>query len=286
MRKNKHFVISVLFILIIPLTLFSITGCKTVKEIIKEEKIVEETSTEEKPEKDLEPEVKVDTSNIEKIPDIISISPEEVYEIITGNEDYVILDVRTQDEYNKGHLDKALFIPVEELGERIVELPTDKPIIVYCRSGIRSRIAAEILIENEFNQVYDMGGIIDWNEKGFPIVVEEDTEEIIEIISIDEAYELFKNDKDYLFIDARSEDDFKVKHIEGAINIPLAEIEDRLDEIPVDRPIIVYCDCTGHCNKSGPVAKILRENGYSQVQILAGRALSDWEEKGYPITDE
>ena len=67
----------------------------------------------------------------------------------------------------------------------------------------------------------------------------------------------------------------------------MTEIEDRLDEIPVDRPIIVYCDCTGgHCNKSGPAAIILMENGYRQVYVMEGKALSDWEEKGYPVIKE
>ena len=282
MRKNKLFIISVLFVLTITFIIFSTTGCKTIKEIIKGEKIVEENS-----EKDLKSEVKVDSSKIEEIPGIISISPEEVYEIITNDKDYIIVDVRTQDEYNEGHLEKALLIPVDELDQRIGELPKDLPIIVYCRSGVRSRKAAEILIENEFSQVYDMGGILDWNEKGFPIIVEEGTVPEIELIAVDKAYEIFIEDKDYLFLDVRSADKYKSRHIENAINIPLTEIEDRLDEIPVDRPIIVYCDCTGgHCNKSGPAAIILMENGYRQVYVMEGKALSDWEEKGYPVIKE
>ncbi len=127
-------------------------------------------------------------------------------------------------------------------------------------------------------------------EEELPVVMEENAGEIlaIETISVDEAYEIFKSDKNYLFIDVRSEDKYKSGHIEGAINIPSTEIENRLDEIPVDRPIIVYCDCTGNCNKSGPAAKILMENGYSQVYVIDIEvpALSEWEEKGYPVIKE
>ena len=148
------------------------------------------------------------------------------------------------------------------------------------------------MVENGFNQVYDMGGILDWYEEGFPVIVEiveEGAVSAIEFITVDEAYEIFLEDKNYLFLDVRSEDKYKSRHIEGAINIPLAELENRLDEIPIDRPIIVYCDCTGdHCNKSGPAAKILMENGYSQVYVIdiEVAALSEWEEKGYPIIKE
>lgn len=246
-----------LIIFIILLSLFSIAGCKVAEEIEKEESL-----------------------------EITLISPAEVYEIITNDEDYIILDVRNQDEYNEGHLGKALLIPVDELGERIDELNENKPIIVYCRSGVRSSIAASILIENGFTQVYDMGGILDWQEEGFPIIVEERAVSAIELITVDEAYEIFLEDKNYLFLDARSKDKYDSNHIEGAINIPLAEIENRLDEIPVDRLVIVYCDCTDHCNKSEPAAKILMENGFNQVNVIEGRAFSDWEEKGYPIAEE
>ena len=88
-------------------------------------------------------------------------------------EDYLIVDVRTGEEYNEGHLEGALLLPVQELEERLDELPMDKPIIVYCRSGNRSRSAAEILVANGFTMIYDMGGISDWISKGYPVVVEE-----------------------------------------------------------------------------------------------------------------
>jgi len=169
MKRKILPIIFSLMILIIFLSVFSVTGCK-IAEIIDKEEIL---ST-EKSEKDQETEVNEETFDTEEeISGIISITSVEVYEIITDNEDYVILDVRTQDEYNEGHLDKALLIPVDELEGRIDELDKNNPIIVYCRSGARSNRAANILIENGFSEVYDMGGILDWQEEGFPIIVEE-----------------------------------------------------------------------------------------------------------------
>lgn len=268
-------------VLIIFLSVFSVTGCRVAEEIEKEEILAAEES-----EKDPEIEVNEETSDIEKeISEIISITPAEVYEIITNDEDYIILDVRTQDEYNEGHLDKALLIPVDDLEKVVDKLPKEKPIIVYCRSGVRSRKAAEILVENGFSEVYDMGGILDWQKEGFPVIVEEGAVSAIEFITVDEAYEIFLNNEDYLFIDVRTESEYKSSHIEDAINIPVSEIEERMDEIQKDRPVIVYCNGSS-CNRSGQAASILKENGYKEVFDLIGGGIFEWEEKGYPVAKE
>jgi rhodanese-related sulfurtransferase len=102
------------------------------------------------------------------------ISPEKVAEILkTQKDNYIILDVRSKEEFDSGHLDSALLIPVNELESRYGELPKDKPIIVYCRSGKRSAQAAAILVNKGFSQVYDMtGGINAWTGKGYPVIVE------------------------------------------------------------------------------------------------------------------
>lgn len=102
------------------------------------------------------------------------ISPEKVSEILkTQKDSYIILDVRTKEEFDLGHLDSALLVPVDELETRYGELSKDKPIIVYCRSGSRSAKAAALLVSKGFSQVYDMtGGINAWTSKGYPVIVE------------------------------------------------------------------------------------------------------------------
>jgi|GEM_PF-285387 len=281
MKRKKLSIIFSLMILMIVLSVFSVAGCKVAEEINKEEIL----STEES-EKDPGTEVDVEASDIEEeISVIISITPVEVYEIITNDEDYIILDVRTQDEYNEGHLDKALLIPVDYMEKVVDVLPKEKPIIVYCRSGGRSRKAAEILVENGFSKIYDMGGILGWQEEGFPVIIEEGAVSAIEFITVDEAYEVFLNNKDYIFVDVRTESEYKSSHIEDAINLPVSEIEERLDEIPKDKSIIVYCNGSS-CNRSGQAASILKENGYKEVFDLVGGGVFEWEEKGYPVGGE
>lgn len=92
------------------------------------------------------------------------ISPPEALELLSGQESVLFLDVRTQAEYDQGHLEGAVLIPGTELSHRVLaELP-DKGalIILYCRSGNRSATAAKELADLGYTQVYDLGGIIDW----------------------------------------------------------------------------------------------------------------------------
>ena len=94
--------------------------------------------------------------------DLNSITVEKVMEVIDeDNEEYFLLDVRTLEEYygDLGHLPDAKLIPYNEIANRVEELADqkDKTIIIYCRSGRRSAIAAKILKENGF-KVYNMSG--------------------------------------------------------------------------------------------------------------------------------
>ena len=114
-----------------------------------------------------------ENEGISDIIDIMPISVEEVYDIINNEENYYIIDVRTEQEYYEGFIEGAVLIPVQELENMLEKLPQDKPIIIYCRSGNRSRKAAEILVRNGFKMVYDMGGINKWIDKGYPVIIVE-----------------------------------------------------------------------------------------------------------------
>ncbi len=85
--------------------------------------------------------------------------------------DKIILDVRTQGEYDEGHVEGVTLIPVQELADRLSELPKDKPIYVICRSGNRSMAASEILEKNGFQDIRNVqGGILAWQRAGYPVV--------------------------------------------------------------------------------------------------------------------
>ena len=94
----------------------------------------------------------------------VNITAEEAKEIMDTEEGYIILDVRTQEEYDEGHIPGAIVISHEEIAEKAEGVLTDKDqlILVYCRSGRRSKLAAEALVELGYTNIKEFGGIIDW----------------------------------------------------------------------------------------------------------------------------
>ncbi len=95
----------------------------------------------------------------------------EARDLIAEKAGLVILDVRTVSEYESGHLDGVINIPVDELSGRLSELNPDDELLVYCRTGNRSTTAVGILRENGYDRIYHMdGGIVAWNSAGFPTV--------------------------------------------------------------------------------------------------------------------
>lgn len=92
------------------------------------------------------------------------ISAEEAKQLMDTEEDYIILDVRTEEEYFLGRIPGAILIPDYEIGERAeAELPDkDQLILVYCRSGNRSKDASSELAEMGYTNVKEFGGINDW----------------------------------------------------------------------------------------------------------------------------
>jgi rhodanese-related sulfurtransferase len=95
----------------------------------------------------------------------------EARDFISDKADLVILDVRTVSEYESGHLEGAINIPVEALSGRLSELNPNDELLVYCRTGNRSTTAVGILKENGYDRIYHMdGGITAWGNAGFPTV--------------------------------------------------------------------------------------------------------------------
>lgn len=94
----------------------------------------------------------------------MQISAWEANLIISTKGGYVIIDARTQEEFDEGHIEGAILIPEYEIAERAEKELPDKEqlILVYCRSGRRSKIASQELVKLGYTNVYEFGGIIDW----------------------------------------------------------------------------------------------------------------------------
>ena len=92
------------------------------------------------------------------------ITISEAVEMMASESDYIILDVRRPDEFAAGHIPNAVNIPNESIGaDEIDELPDkDRLILVYCRSGNRSKQASEKLVRLGYTNIVEFGGILDW----------------------------------------------------------------------------------------------------------------------------
>ena len=92
------------------------------------------------------------------------ITSEEANKIMDSGEEHIILDTREQDEFDEGHIPGAILIPYTEIENKAEEMLPDKDaqILVYCRSGRRSKIASESLSKLGYTNVKEFGGIIDW----------------------------------------------------------------------------------------------------------------------------
>ncbi|MBR5529411.1 MAG: rhodanese-like domain-containing protein [Oscillospiraceae bacterium] len=94
----------------------------------------------------------------------MNITAQQAKELMDTREDYVILDTRAQDEYDAGHIPGAILIPHDEILEKAESVLKEKDqlILVYCRSGRRSKLAAEDLVKLGYTNIREFGGIIDW----------------------------------------------------------------------------------------------------------------------------
>ena len=84
--------------------------------------------------------------------------------------DVYLIDVREQWEYDEGHIPGVTLIPMNEVPNRLTEIPTDKEVIVTCRSGNRSGQITDYLRQQGFDNVHNMsGGIVEWEAAGYPV---------------------------------------------------------------------------------------------------------------------
>ena len=92
------------------------------------------------------------------------ITAEDAKKIMDSGEEHIILDTREQDEFDEGHIPGAILIPYTQIENKAEKMLPDKDklILVYCRSGRRSKIAAESLVKLGYTNVKEFGGIIDW----------------------------------------------------------------------------------------------------------------------------
>ena len=113
------------------------------------------------------------TSTTTAYKDINAKEASELIQKNSGNTNFVVLDVRTPDEFKSGHIKDAVNIDVNAVNfeQEVARLDKSKIYLVYCRSGRRSLDASETMLRLGFTSIYNMtGGILEWQAEGYPVV--------------------------------------------------------------------------------------------------------------------
>lgn len=117
-----------------------------------------------------------DTDTVSPAAQVYDITVQKAFNLMqenAGNLDFIILDVRTPEEYSEGHIEGAINIDyyADDFENKLDELDKGKTYLVYCRTGSRSASARDIMTDLGFKNIYNMtGGISDWQSAGYPIV--------------------------------------------------------------------------------------------------------------------
>ncbi|MBW6490814.1 MAG: redoxin domain-containing protein [Lentimicrobium sp.] len=126
------------------------------------------------------------------------------FEKLISDNNGILLDVRTLSEFKNGHLENAgqLNYYAGDFRRKLLLLPKDQPVYLYCNTGYRSSRAANILAENGYTNVFNLEhGIMEWNLKNLPVIIEPDAKADVENIMEPEAYTKLINSDSLVFID-------------------------------------------------------------------------------------
>lgn len=249
----------------------------------------------------------------------MEVSPEELHEIIQrpGPRAFELVDVRNGDDFVFSRLDWAELIPLDRLEKEAPRRLTDKnkPIVIYCRDGVISERACEMLQSQGYEFVFHLtGGLEEWKstvEPTFPLQREEPSETSPPEtpkdsarppattpsqasasagpasasqgeVSPEELHEFMSRPgpRNFRLIDVREEDEFQICRLEWAELIPLAQVPEQAPRrlVDKDRTIIVYCH---HGMRSQRACDWLRHAGYEQVFNLTG-GIEAWADRVEP----
>lgn len=218
------------------------------------------------------------------------ISQEEAKQMMEQDGTQIIVDVRTQEEYDSGHIPGAICIPNESIGtEHPEELPDlDQVILVYCRSGNRSKQAAQKLFDMGYTNIYEFGGINDWTGE----VVREtpDTDASQESVHESEIADISQESEPESQMTDEEKTDMKLKIGDTEVPVIWEENEsvDALKALAAEGPLTIHMSMYGGFEQVGPIGQDIVSNDqqtttqpgdivlYSGDQIVAFYGSNSW----------
>jgi len=188
----------------------------------------------------------------------------------------VVVDTRTPPAFGGAHIKGSYSIWLERLPLYAGWiLPYDKPILVVLEDVGNLETAVRYLIRLGYDRIvgYLHDGIGAWYKKPFPL-------DHLGLLTAQELKKRLDRGDDLMVLDVREKDKWHDGHIKGALHIYAGHLEQHLDEIPEDRPIVVACNAGNHASLA---ASILRREGYREIYNLLG-GMTAWQNAGYNIT--
>ena len=218
------------------------------------------------------------------------ISQEEAKQMMEQDGTQIIVDVRTQEEYDSGHIPGAICIPNESIGtEHPEELPDlDQVILVYCRSGNRSKQAAQNLFDMGYINVYEFGGINDWT--GEVVTETPDTDASQESVHESEIADISQESEPESQMTDEEKTDMKLKIGDTEVPVIWEENEsvDALKALAAEGPLTIHMSMYGGFEQVGPIGQDIVSNDqqtttqagdivlYSGDQIVAFYGSNSW----------
>ena len=214
-----------------------------------------------------------------------------------------LIDVREIGEYEEGHIADAISIPLRTLTQNLDMIPTDRQVIVYCKSGYRAALGASSLRLLGYDNVLVFSASwLGWTDAGEPVSMDPVAGETFTVPDI--APELFEAVDGFVstipegwltagdveavktaveagafLLDIRTPGEYAEGYIPGAVLVTLREIPDFMDAIPMDQQVISYCKSGYRCALSVPVLHVL---GFDTAKCFTG-SWNAWVEAGEPI---
>ena len=156
-------------------------------------------------------------------------------------------------------------------------LPYDKTVLLVLEDPSHLDRAVRYLFRAGYDRIagYCKGGIEGWYNAGLPV-------ESLNLLSVHKLKSALEQGEEMLILDVRSDEEWESGHIRGARHIFVGHLEQRLSEVPKDKPVAVYCESG---NRSGLAASILLRAGYPKVYSVPG-SIAAWKAAGFPIVKD
>jgi rhodanese-related sulfurtransferase len=232
--------------------------------------------------------IPLDSRNQSASTNFLTINPEDLAKIISSQEKIQLIDIRTIEEYASEHILDSINLPTMSGVEfSTIRIARDIPIVIISNTGDDESVNStyqKITIDGYQNTSILKGGILFWKSQNFPTVTWGDPQSFVnqsKIIFLEPVNLKKQMDTGAVLyiLDVRDKNEYLGSHLQRTVNIPLGELEQRRNELPLNKTIIVYGATDLQSFQAGVR---LHDIGMPNNVVLKGGA-EGWKQKGYPM---